>query len=139
MVSIIIPVYNVEKYLDKCIESALKIQVEKEIILVNDGSTDSSGIICDSWAEKEENVRVIHKSNGGLSSARNEGVLSANGDYILFLDSDDFYDVEETEKVLANIDSKTDIILGLYNEYYEESDIYSRESCDELLRMHGQP
>ena len=87
LLSIIIPVYNVEKYLFECVES-VRNYPDTEIILINDGSTDSSGHICDSF--KDENIIVIHKKNGGLSSARNAGLKSAKGKYVYFLDSDDY-------------------------------------------------
>ena len=89
-VSIIVPVYNVEQYLKECIESILA-QTWKnfEVILVDDGSTDSSGKICDEYSQKKEFISVIHKKNGGLSSARNAGIHVAQGDYLAFIDSDD--------------------------------------------------
>lgn len=90
-VSVIVPVYNVEKYLDRCVESIIKQTYENlEIILVNDGSTDSSGNMCDNYALNDKRIKVIHKKNGGLSSARNAGIDSASGDYYCFVDSDDW-------------------------------------------------
>ena len=91
LISVIIPVYNVEEYLHYAIESLEK-QIYKnfEIILVNDGSTDDSGKLCDEYSEKYSNVRVFHKENGGLSDARNYGVKKANGEFITFLDPDDY-------------------------------------------------
>jgi len=90
-ISVIVPVYNVEKYLKQCIDSILQQTYKNlEIILVDDGSTDSSGNICDEYREKEQRIKVIHKSNGGLSDARNCGLNIATGDYISFIDSDDF-------------------------------------------------
>lgn len=90
-VSVIIPVYNVENYLSRCIDSVLsQNDVEFELILVDDGSTDTSGIICDGYALKDERVRVYHKNNGGVSSARNFGLEKAKGDLVVFVDSDDF-------------------------------------------------
>ncbi|MBQ3553323.1 MAG: glycosyltransferase family 2 protein [Clostridia bacterium] len=90
LVSIIVPVYNVEKYLERCIKSVLSQTYPNiELILVDDGSKDSSPQICDSYADRE-NITVIHKENGGLSSARNAGIKRATGEYIFFLDSDDF-------------------------------------------------
>lgn len=90
-VSVIIPVYNVEKYLKKCIESVVNQKgVDYEIILVDDGSTDSSPQICDLYAEKYDNISVIHKENEGLGFARNSGLEKAKGEYIFFLDSDDW-------------------------------------------------
>lgn len=89
-ISIIVPVYNVEKYLENCIESILNQTFKDyELILVNDGSTDKSGEICDDYKKKDSRIRVIHKANGGLSSARNEGLNVACGQYIGFVDSDD--------------------------------------------------
>lgn len=91
LISVIVPVYNVQHYLQECVESIL-MQTFKdfEIILVDDGSTDDSGKICDRYAAKYNNVRVIHKMNGGLSDARNFGIREAQGKYICFIDSDDF-------------------------------------------------
>ncbi len=92
--SIIVPVYNVEEYLVECLDSLIN-QTYKayEIILVDDGSTDKSGSICDSYVEKNSSVRVFHKKNGGLSDARNYGIDQASGDYMIFVDSDDYIDV----------------------------------------------
>ena len=90
-VSIIIPVYNVQWYLDKCVESVLQQDYPAlEVLLVDDGSTDSSGQLCDEWEKKDSRIRVIHKENGGLSDARNAGLDAASGDYIAFVDSDDY-------------------------------------------------
>lgn len=89
--SIIIPVYNVELYLERCIESVLnQNDFQNEIILINDGSIDSSGDICDEYAKRYSHISVIHKKNGGLSEARNDGIKYSTGDYIIFLDSDDY-------------------------------------------------
>lgn len=90
LVSVIIPVYNVEKYLEKCIDSILaQTLTDFELILVNDGSTDKSRDICDKYAQTDRRVKVIHKQNGGVSSARNEGIEKADGKYVTFIDSDD--------------------------------------------------
>lgn len=106
LITIIIPVYNVEKYLDKCIESALKQTYRNlEVILVDDGSTDNSGNICDLYKEKDKRVKVYHKKNGGLSSARNYALDRCKGDYIYFLDSDDFIHSQTIEvlyRILVN-------------------------------------
>lgn len=110
-VSIIIPVYNVEDYLEDCLESVCKQSYRNiEIILVDDGSTDKSGVICEDWAEKDSRIRVIHKPNGGLSSARNAGLTEATGKYISFIDSDDLIPnnflkqlVETLEKYNADV------------------------------------
>lgn len=93
LISVVVPVYNVEKFLPQCIDSLLaQTHPNMEIILVDDGSTDESGAICDGYAARCKNVRVIHKKNGGLSSARNAGIAAASGKYIGFVDSDDFVD-----------------------------------------------
>ena len=90
MVSVLVAVYNVEDYLTRCLESVIsQTYKELEIVLVDDGSTDSSGDICEDFAKKDSRVRVIHKENGGLSSARNAGLDAATGDYILMIDGDD--------------------------------------------------
>lgn len=90
LISLVIPVYNVEQYLDACMESVLAQTYKNlEIILVDDGAKDNSGAMCDAWAQKDSRIRVIHKVNGGLSSARNAGIDVATGEYLIFLDSDD--------------------------------------------------
>ena len=104
LISIIIPVYNVEKYLKKCINSVIN-QSHKnlEIILIDDGSTDKSGIILDEYAKIDERIKVYHKKNGGLSSARNYGIKRSNGNYICFIDSDDFISKYMIENLLNNL------------------------------------
>ncbi len=103
LISVIIPVYNVEEYLRECIDSVLcQTYGNFEIILVDDDSTDSSGEICDEYVEKDERVTVIHQKNGGLSCARNTGFSESNGDYVYFLDSDD-YIAENTFETLLEI------------------------------------
>ena len=90
-ISVIVPVYKVEKYLHRCIDSVLaQTFTDFELILVDDGSPDNCGKICEEYAEKDERIHVIHKENGGLSSARNAGLDIATGDYIVFIDSDDY-------------------------------------------------
>ena len=88
-ISVIVPVYNVEKYLPRCIDSILnQTFTDFELILVDDGSTDNSGQICDTYAEKDSRVKVVHKKNGGVSKARNVGLDNVLGKYITFCDSD---------------------------------------------------
>ncbi|GIM55028.1 glycosyltransferase family 2 protein [Capnocytophaga cynodegmi] len=118
--SVIIPVYNVEKYLPECVNSVLNQNfLDYEMILVNDGSTDNSGNICDEYAKKYSNIKVIHKENGGLSDARNFGIKEAKGDYLMFLDSDDFWQgtniLSDLSKVIENEDP--DVILHGFTEY----------------------
>ena len=113
-ISIIIPVYNSEKYLDRCIKSITKQSYEAfEIILVDDGSKDSSPAICDKWKEMDERVRVIHKKNGGTSSARNVGLDAVKGKYVTFMDNDDYWDASDClSRVMACLDeTKADVLL----------------------------
>lgn len=116
LISIVIPVYNVESYLEQCVETVIgQVYENIEIILIDDGSTDNSGKICDELVKKDKRIKVIHKKNGGLSDARNYGLDIAKGEYISFIDSDDY--VEKTyinelyESILAK---KADIAVGEY-------------------------
>ena len=116
MVSVIIPVYNVEKYLRRCVDSVLAQTYQNiEIILVDDGSPDGCGAICDEYAKKDGRIKVIHKLNGGLSSARNAGLDIAVGNYIVFIDSDDWVDARFVE-VLRNalVDNGADMSACLF-------------------------
>ena len=104
LISIIVPVYNVEKYLEKCVNSIVNQTYKNlEIILVDDGATDSSGKLCDKLAKIDNRIKVYHKENGGLSDARNYGVERATGDYIGFVDSDDYIDSEMYGKLYEAI------------------------------------
>lgn len=101
LISVIVPVYKVEEYLDQCVESIVsQTYTNLQIILVDDGSQDSCPQKCDLWAEKDARIQVVHKKNGGLSSARNAGMKVAKGDYISFIDSDDFIDEHMYEKLV---------------------------------------
>lgn len=102
LISVIVPIYKVEEYLEHCVAS-ITAQTHKklEIILVDDGSPDNCGAMCDAWAEKDSRIRVIHKENGGLSDARNAGLEIASGDYIAFVDSDDWIEPELYERLLT--------------------------------------
>ena len=103
-ISIVIPIYNVEKYLPQCLDSVInQTHQNLEIILVNDGSTDSCGEIGEEYAAKDPRIKVIHKENGGLSDARNAGIKVATGEYIAFIDSDDFVAVDFCEKLLETL------------------------------------
>ncbi len=107
LVTVIVPVYNVEKYLDECVGSIVSQTYDNlEIILVDDGSTDSSGVLCDKWNEKDDRIRTIHKQNGGLSSARNAGLEVAGGDYISFIDSDDYITVDYLEELVNALEKE---------------------------------
>ena len=102
LISVIVPIYKVEDYLDACIRSIVaQTYPHLEIILVDDGSPDRCGEMCDAWAEKDSRVKVTHKPNGGLSDARNVGLQIAAGDYIAFVDSDDWIEPQMYEKMLA--------------------------------------
>lgn len=103
MISIIVPVYNVEKYVERCVESILAQSYrEFELLLVDDGSTDQSGAICERLRAKDKRVRVIHQTNRGLSAARNRGLAEATGEYITYIDSDDYVDVSYLETLYQN-------------------------------------
>ena len=121
-ISVIIPVYNVERYLTQCVNSVtLQSYKNLEIILVNDGSPDNSPHICDDFAKRDSRIRVVHKTNGGLSSARNAGIKIATGDYILFLDSDDYWDSTDAMKECAEVCMKyhPDVVMFGYKKYYQ--------------------
>ena len=91
LISVVIPVYNIEEYLERCVNSiCAQTYRNLEILLVDDGSTDGSGALCDALAEKDKRIKVFHKANGGSSSARNVGIAQARGKYIGFVDSDDY-------------------------------------------------
>lgn len=125
LISVIIPVYNVENYLDRCITSVIDQTYKNlEILLVNDGSTDKSGEICDNYAQQDKRIKVIHKKNGGLSSARNAGLDIAKGDFIGFLDSDDFIALEYYEilfKILA--ESNSDLSFCSFQRFYNYDEL----------------
>ena len=124
LISVIVPVYNVEKYLPKCVDSILaQTYKELEIILVNDGSKDDSLTICKAYAERYDNVKLIDKPNGGLSSARNAGLQIATGEYIGYVDSDDWIEPDMFSKLMkACIDNDADIsICGVYRDYTDKS------------------
>ena len=117
LISVIVPVYKVEKYLEKCIESVLKqTYTNLQIILVDDGSPDNCGKICDEYAKKDSRIEVIHKANGGLSDARNVGISKAKGRYIGFVDSDD-YIKEDMYEILLNLIKKYDADVSICNLY----------------------
>ena len=104
LISVIIPVYNIEEYLSRCLESVItQTYKELEIILVDDGSTDGSGLICDKYAKKDTRIKVLHKENGGVSSARNLGLKIAKGDYIGFIDGDDVIENEMFQHLIDNV------------------------------------
>lgn len=123
--SIVVPIYGVEQYLRKCVDSLLAQDVENcEIILVDDCSPDACPQICDEYAAAHENIRVIHQENGGLSAARNAGIMAANGEYTCFVDSDDYIEPNVLGKLMAQVErDDLDVLRFNYrnvNERYEE-------------------
>ena len=128
-ISIVIPIYNVEKYLRKCLDRVYSLNLDnKEVILVNDGSTDTSINILNEFKNKYPNkTKIISQKNQGLSEARNIGMKNSNGKYILFVDSDDFIIPTETEEFINfGLDKKVDILIGNYREYYNENYIVQK-------------
>ncbi|CCK83183.1 Protein of unknown function [Lactobacillus equicursoris 66c] len=111
-ISVIVPVYNVQKYLDRCVDSIVKQTYPNlEIILVDDGSKDNSGTMCDGYTDSR--IKVIHKANAGLGMARNSGIEMATGQYIMFVDSDDYIDLDMIEKLYSDlIKAKADTAIG---------------------------
>ncbi len=122
LISVIIPVYKVEQYLDKCIESVVNQTYKNlEIILVDDGSPDTCPQKCDDWKNKDKRIIVIHKENGGVSSARNEGIAKAKGDWITFVDSDDWLEKKYIKKMYFECQkNKCDACLCSYNRIVSE-------------------
>lgn len=163
-ISVIVPVYNVEKYLSKCVDSIIKQTYRNlEIILIDDGSPDNCGAICDEYAEKDNRIKVIHKPNGGLSDARNAGLDIATGEYIAFVDSDDYIAENMIEKLYERLikdgsdmalcgfeyvnesygsaeDNKTDITncivdeKGFFNEMYGCNQVYCVVAWNKLYK-----
>ena len=119
-ISVIIPVYNTEQYLSRCLDSILSQSFDDfELLLIDDGSTDSSGAICDSYAEKDSRVRVFHKENGGVSSARNLGLDNAKGEWIYFVDSDDEVLPDGLLTMVNCISEEVDVVMGGFVEVDE--------------------
>ena len=135
-ISVIVPVYNVEQYLKRCVDSILA-QTEKdlEIILVDDGSTDSSGSMCDAYAKQQERITVLHKKNGGLTSAWKAGLEKAEGEYTGFVDSDDWIDEDMYERMLRLAEKeKADVtVCGLVFDF-EDPKIPKREEISEFKK-----
>ena len=121
LVSVIVPIYNVEKYLNKCIESIINQTYKNlEIILIDDGSTDKSGKICDRFAKKDNRIKVIHQKNAGVSSARNTGIDSADGLWIAFIDSDDWVEENYIKNLIENTSKDVDVVQCGYYRIVEE-------------------
>ena len=125
-ISIIVPVYKVENELDRCVQSLMKQTYKNiEIILVDDGSPDQCPKLCEQYAKEDERIRVIHKKNGGLSDARNAGLNLARGEYVLYVDSDDYIEVDSCERLInATSEEQVDIVVG--NAIMEKSNSYEK-------------
>ena len=141
LISVVVPVYNVEKYLDRCVQSIVSQTFKSlEIILVDDGARDKSGIMCDTWKTKDDRIRVIHKENGGLSDARNAGVAIARAPYVGFVDSDDYIAPTMYEVLYGSlVKENADIALcGVLDQYVNRSEapsaiVYSVMTPEEVL------
>ncbi len=147
-VSIIVPIYNASKYLEQCAESLVNQDYSNiEILLVDDGSTDNSGEICDSLQRDDDRIRVIHKENGGAASARNLGVKEATGDYVMFIDADDWFELDTVSTLVSHMDGNClDVARFNYvrefgdrsvekkNTFLEER-VYEGEECKNLCRQ----
>lgn len=145
-VSVIIPVYKVEDYLDECLESVVKQTYKNiEVILIDDGSPDNCSHMCDDWAIKDERIKVVHQQNSGLSAARNKGIEISGGEYILFVDSDDYIDESTIEKTVAvALENEADIVcFGVFKvnqngeiiestENFEKKTICARDAIRDL-------
>lgn len=134
-VSVIVPVYNVEKYLDRCMESIVQQTYSNlQIILVDDGAKDKSGTICDTWKERDSRIVVIHQKNGGLSNARNTGIKQANGEYLIFVDSDDVVASSMIEQLVGLIETEdADISICGVSHIFDENDIKFEQNQTETI------
>ena len=132
MISVIVPVYKVEAYLDRCVNSIVKQTYrDLEIILVDDGSPDQCGDMCDEWAKKDKRIKVVHKENGGLSDARNAGIEEATGDYLGFVDSDDWIEPDMYQDLLEAIEREcTELSVTGINRIYDNGYSRSQYTCD---------
>ena len=120
--SVIIPVYNCRHYLESCVESIFKQKVDSayEIVLIDDGSTDGSSQLCDRLAEMNSCIRVIHQANQGVSAARNAGISAAMGEYLLFLDADDFWNENLLQQMEFATKTQPDVVQFGYHTFYED-------------------
>ena len=141
LLTVIVPCYNVEKYMDKCISSIVnQTYANLEIILIDDGSADSTGMICDAWQGKDQRIRVIHKQNEGLSYARKTGVENMTAEYVAFVDSDDWIDADMfTDMMTAMISTNSDIAQCDYCKVFEDGRIedHSDENTSDTYEVAG--
>lgn len=144
LISVIVPVYKVEAYLEKCIRSVVEQTYRNlEILLVDDGSPDRSGEICDEWAARDSRIRVIHKENGGGGQARNVALDAAKGDLVAFVDSDDYISPDMLSHLYGLLDAETDIAECAYVETFDDNAAFSLTcetaetySCEEAMLAH---
>lgn len=151
LITIVVPVYNVENYIERCVKSLINQTYKNlEIILVDDGSTDNSGKLCDKYTKENERIRVIHKKNGGLSDARNVGIDNAKGEYIAFVDSDDWIPIAAIETLYSyitkfNVDIVSGNMVEVFSDYPKNSDknksmykiFNTEEALENMLYLHG--
>lgn len=139
LVSIVVPIYNVEKYLDRCINSIINQTYKNiEIILVDDGSPDNCPKMCDEWAQKDNRIKVVHKTNAGLGMARNTGMENASGKYIFFFDSDDYIAETIVEKCVARATKdKSEVVMFGHIDAYDDGRLVERHIPTEKLTYNG--
>lgn len=137
LISIVVPVYKVESFLDRCVKSILSQTYNRlDIILVDDGSPDRCPQMCDEWAEKDSRIRVLHKENGGLSDARNHGAAIARGEYISFVDSDDYISPDYVEYLLFLLrETGADISCGAFRTVYGSGERFENQPPEHLERF----
>lgn len=139
LVSVIVPVYNAERFIHRCINSILSQTYQDfEVLLINDGSPDESGKICDEYAQKDKRIKVFHKENGGVTSARKYGLDDCNGEWVILLDSDDYIEPNTLELLLTyafNFDS--DLIIGYYK-YVDENNNFIKIAENHILGNHSE-
>lgn len=131
-ISVIIPVYNTAAFLDDCLSSVVRqTYLDLQIILIDDGSTDTSGSLCDLWAEKDNRIQVIHQKNAGVSAARNAGLCAASGDLIAFLDSDDTLPPEAYEQLVTGM-GNADLVMGRTRNMAEDGTLLAYEGLPDI-------
>lgn len=131
LVSIVVPVYNIEKYLEQCVDSIMEqLYTNIEIILVDDGSTDSSGDICDILASRDARIKVVHKNNEGVSIARNVGITISAGEYIVFVDPDDYMEQSLVKAMFDSMEkNNSDLVVCNYNVNYQQTGEITTVDC----------
>lgn len=133
MITIIVPVHNTQEYLQECLSSLCRQSYRDiEILIVDDGSEDGSGAICDSYAQKDSRIKVLHQKKGGLSAARNAALDIAQGEYLMFVDSDDYVEQNYVKDMLSEMEQHQDadmVICRFYNEVFQKNGIYQPQPC----------